>query len=139
MLPLVLAVSTLFAQPILDDLFDRLPESSQRNIELLGEGFEERVPPKLQIRLLRQDIEWQNRGFSDRQVRLISALALYRAIGNAEEELAPLMHIDGAELSDTQRTRKRELISFIAVATLFVEDEAKALENMKDYELTFLY
>lgn len=135
MLPMLFALFVVFTQPTMDRLYDRLSEASQQSIERLGAGFEARVPPKLQIRLLRQDLEWQQRGYSARQMRLISALALYKAAATAEQELEDLMAIN--EPSDKDRARISELTNFIVVAVPFVEDEAEALEDMKEYELMF--
>jgi hypothetical protein len=134
-LPLLLAAVATFVQPDLDRLFDKLTPSTRASIENLGTGFKYLNPPESQVRLLREDLKWQNKGYSSRQIRLVSALALYKAVGNAEDELASLLELD--KLTAEQGKSKEELELFIIDATTFVDGEAKALKDMRDYELIF--
>jgi hypothetical protein len=137
MLPLLLVVMSTFAQPDLDRLYDQLSRSTQASIKQTGSGFKFTRAPKHQVILFREELNWLNRGYSERQIRLISTLVLYKAIGHAERELDDIQVVDEDEWTDKQRVRAKQLQSFIASAIAYVDLEAETIKDMKSYELRF--
>ena len=137
MIALLLVAASAFVQPDLDRLSLQLQLETQESITLLGKGFKYANPPKRQVLLLQDDLRWQRRGYSERQVRLVSILALYKAVGNAEQLAAQLLEVDEDERTQEQQRKLNRLESFILTGAAYVDYEAEKLKDMRKDELTF--
>lgn len=85
--------------------------------------------------LFREDLEWLNRGYTERQLDLIVFLAVAESINKAKRVRK------GLEESKEDGVLKRlvNIKLFLAAAESYLELNSKKLESIKDWEFRFDY
>lgn len=123
---ILLLLLSLWYQPY----FNIMPDSTVESLKKAGREVDVTRLPRIQAKLLRDDLEWMSRGYSDRQMEFMVAVVLQLGIEKAEKRL------DEKDLTPEIKAR---IESFLVLAPLEIERRRKRCENMKDYELKFYY
>ena len=126
---LVLLFLLAFSQPKLDEIFLRLIPTTQAGIGAKAAAIVPTKNARIQMKLLEEDLIWQDRGYTKRQIKLIVTLVLYKAIGLAEKITK--------DPTEEQKKKLDDIKLFIEMATILVEKNVKELGDFQDYELTF--
>ncbi len=146
---LILLTSLLVVPPsqesdrTLDELSSELQPGTRTHIESLTTGFDPIRNPRIQFALLKGDLAWQNRGYTDRQMSLMAVLAIRGAIPDAEAKIKSLeKKIEEDEENATKYEDQIYTIGdFIEGAKEIIEREKEEfkLGEMPDYMLKFYF
>lgn len=125
-------------------ILDRFTDSATDYMEKTASGFDIERSLRVQQHLFREDLVWQTRGFSSRQIDAMVfvtvALSLESAISEAESlsnELAESIEMT-SERSKKER-RLEELKSYKIQATILLEKLSPKLRNISDSEIRFYF
>jgi hypothetical protein len=118
-------------------LLKQMPTNTAKNIKKAGYLMDCTRNPRIMAALFKEDLEWMARGYSERQMNLIIAIALEFAIQNAKDLLNDTEALDKVN-GNRERVVER-LKTFIDLAPLEIERRREGLDNMKSYELKFYY
>ncbi len=111
----------------LDELFNTMIPSTQVHIKSLATGFDPIRKARIQFGLLKDDIVWENRGFSDRQISLIAVFALHGAISDAEAKIESL----GKKAEEDEENAKKYEDQIYTIGN-FIEGAKKIIEREKE-------
>ena len=103
------------------------------SLEKMGTEIVVTGSPIIQPKLLREDLHWMQRGYSNRQMDFIVAVVLELGLEKAHKELAIAM--DDPELNN----RIQSIESFILLGNVEIKRRKRDLLPMRDYELKFYY
>lgn len=120
-------------------LISRLEPSSVAHLQSLAKGFDLERSLRVQQSLLREDLIWQNRGFTARQIDLMVFVAVALSVEKAvqlEIELRPSLK-DGSD--PKQRRRLERIQEYRQQAVDFLDRISPNLENLREYELKFFF
>ena len=118
----------------LDNLFNRMDPSTRVHIESLAKGFDPERSLRIQYHLLQDDLEWQKRGFTERQKTMIGTMAIYKATGLAEEGIKAIREPDEEQLERILKAQK-----FIDDAEKMIKKKIGELGEIRDYEIKFFF
>ena len=120
-------------------LLSRLEPSSAAHLRSLASGFDPERSLRIQQALLREDLIWQNRGFTSRQVDLMVFVAVALSVQGATEleiELQDTLE----DSSDSKLKRRLERIRLYKQQALaFLDRISPDLKNVREYELKFYF
>lgn len=122
-----------------NELLSKLTPSTAGHLRNVAEGFDLERSLRVQQALLREDLIWQNRGFTDRQIDLMVFLAVALTLDKAAGlEIELLRSLEDS--SDPEVRRRLERVrQYRRQAITFLSRVAPGLENLRDYELRFYF
>lgn len=112
---------------------DQLYPATWDSLQKISKEFEITHSAVVQAALFEEDLNWMQRGYSDRQVDFMVAVALQLAVNRAMKEFEAMD--DDPKL---KATRKR-IGGFIFFGTAEIDRRREDLDNLRDYELLFYY
>jgi hypothetical protein len=117
----------------------RLESSSAAHLRKLASGFDPERSLRIQQALLREDLIWQNRGYSARQLDLMVFIAVALTVQSATEREIELRS-SGEDGADPKMKRRLERIQqYKHEAIAFLDRISPDLENVREYELKFYF
>jgi hypothetical protein len=80
----------------LGEMKDRLPARTLASIEQMGREISLVRPYRLQLALMKEDLVWLNRGYSERQIMIVQVIALDTSLKREpnEEEQKRIKYVD---------------------------------------------
>ncbi len=118
-----------FSQSKLDKVYEKLPSVTQIAIENFAKNFSLIKPPRVQVGLLKEELKWRVRGYTERQIILSTIMALYKAVNLAEEVLD--------NPTEEQKKKLNDIIFFVEIGKDIVNFETKKLGELSEGELNF--
>lgn len=119
--------------PWYKEYFDQMREATVESLKKMGSEVVVTNNPKIQAQLLKEDLIWMQKGYSDRQMDFIVAVVLQLGLEKAYTELEKVK-------DDLEKEKIKERIElFIILGEPEVERIKESVLPMKDYELNFYY
>jgi hypothetical protein len=128
--------------PLLDQaysLLSRLMPPTASRLRMVAYNFDLERNLRIQQALFREDLIWQDRGYTDRQIDLMVFLAVALSLDRAG---ALVFEIGRAleEEHDPQLERRRESVNqYRAQAVLFLDQISSRLQDLRDDEIGFYF
>ena len=117
----------------------RLTRSATAYLQKVAEGFDPERSLRVQQALLREDLVWQSRGFSRRQIDLMVFISVALSLEEADGRLSELRQsfLDSGDPKDQRRMERIDVYRSQAVALL--EQLSTPLRNVRENELRFYF
>ena len=121
------------------DLISRLEPSSVAHLQKVAKGFDLERSLRVQQSLLREDLIWQNRGFTARQIDLMVFVAVALTVERAARVEIELRQSLNDNSEPKQRRRFERVQEYRQQAVDFLDRVSPNLENLREYELKFFF
>ncbi len=105
----------------------------------MAENFDVTRNPRIQAALLREDLEWMQRGYSDRQIDFTVLVVLELSVPRAKRLLEDTEYLEG--LGGNKEAVIARIESYLDLVPLEIEKLTKRFKDrpLKSYELKFYY
>ena len=120
-------------------LVPRLTRSATAYLQKVAQGFDLERSLRVQQALLREDLVWQSRGFSRRQLDLMVFISVALSLEQADGRLSELRQsfVESGDPKDQRRMEKIDMYRSQAVALL--AQLSTSLRSVRDSELRFYF
>jgi hypothetical protein len=115
----------------------KLPQSTQKSLEKVADGFDTERDLHVQQALFREDLIWQNRGYTDRQIDLMVFVAVALSLERAGDEAARLCESSKGKEERKIEPRLERIGLYRADALTVLDRLSLRLLNLGDYEAAF--
>ncbi|MFQ5788866.1 MAG: hypothetical protein ACE5JI_00145 [Acidobacteriota bacterium] len=118
-------------------LFSQVTRSAADYLQSVAQGFELERSLRLQQGLLREDLVWQDRGLTRRQIDLIVFVAVALSLDRVEKQSVELRAVVDSDPKATGRLHNIERYS--SQALVLLQELSARLRDVPDYELRFYF
>ena len=120
-------------------LVPRLTRSATAYLQKVAQGFDPERSLRVQQALLREDLVWQSRGFSRRQIDLMVFISVALSLEEADGRLSELRQsfLESGDPKDQRRMERIDMYRSQAVALL--AQLSTSLRSVRDSELRFYF
>lgn len=119
------------------ELLSKLTRSAASYVEDVSHALDPTRSLRIQTGLLREDLIWQNRGLTSRQLDLMVLVSVALTIDHVEEEIDTLRRFDDS--ASTDQGRLETLVMYREQAVELVARMLNELGEVRDYELGFRF
>jgi hypothetical protein len=128
--------------PFLDQahgLVPRLTPSATEYLEKVAAGFDPERSLRVQQALLREDLIWQSRGFSRRQIDLMVFISVALSLEEAEEQVSELRRSFQKDGDPKDQRRIERIDLYRSQAVTLLEQLSASLRSVPESELRFYF
>ena len=122
------------------ELLSRLPRSTQEYLENVATAFQTGRSLSVQQALFREDLIWQNRGLTDRQIDLIVFVSVALSLDAAADQAAKLCRsLEEKRDEPSLQKRAANVTQYRSQALTLLAELSPGLSNVADHELRFYF
>lgn len=121
------------------DFVSKLAPGTAESLQKISAEFDLERNLRIQQALFREDLNWMQRGYSDRQIDLMVFVAVALSLERAKELEVELREAMKEKPESNIARRLESVVLYQSQALTMLHRMSQDLENVRDYELKFYY
>jgi hypothetical protein len=117
----------------------KLAPGTAESLQKISAEFDLERNLRIQQALFREDLNWMQRGYSDRQIDLMVFVAVALSLERAKELEVELREVMKEKPEPKVARRLESVVLYQSQALSMLDRMSRELENVRDYELKFYY
>ncbi len=120
-------------------LVPRLTRSATAYLQKVAQGFDLERSLRVQQALLREDLVWQSRGFSRRQIDVMVFISVVLSLEEADGRLSELRQLFVESGDPNDRRRMERIDMYRSQAVVLLAQLSTSLRSVRESELRFYF